>query len=91
MILIYLLLNNKFLNRNEHRQNFFPNKNNNFNYKNILFPGARFGQLQARIGLSTILSKYRVSLNEKCEIPIRTRKHFVGSVISEVWLNVEQI
>lgn len=55
------------------------------------FAGARFGQLQAKIGLTSIISKYKITTNEKCDIPIRTRKHFVGSVVSEVWLNVEEI
>lgn len=50
--------------------------------------GARFGILQAKIGLVAIIDNFRVTLNERTQIPIEYdfRKVFL-SVEGDVWLN----
>ncbi|CAG9833427.1 unnamed protein product [Diabrotica balteata] len=54
--------------------------------------GLRFGKLQAKVGLSSILRKYRVTLNEKTQLPLKYSavKHF-PNVEGDVWVNLESL
>lgn len=54
--------------------------------------GARFGLMQTKIGLITIIRNFRVSLNEKTKTPIKyDPKSFLNTVDGGVWLNVVKI
>ncbi|KAJ8941640.1 hypothetical protein NQ318_010666 [Aromia moschata] len=51
--------------------------------------GARFGLTQSKVGLVTILRRFRVTLNEKTKTPIEHgTKTFVLEVKGGVWLNI---
>lgn len=51
--------------------------------------GARFGILQSKMGLICIMRRFKISLNEKTQTPIRfDHKSFILSVKGGVWLNI---
>nr|WCC58093.1 cytochrome P450 [Pharsalia antennata] len=51
--------------------------------------GLRFGKLQTKLALITILRHYNVTLNEKTKTPIQLdKKTFILSVEGGVWLNL---
>ncbi|XP_049825477.1 cytochrome P450 6a8-like [Aethina tumida] len=54
--------------------------------------GLRFGTLQAKIGLITLLKNYKVSLNNETPNPIKfdTKSFGVLAVDGNIWLNVEK-
>ncbi|XP_050512635.1 probable cytochrome P450 6a23 isoform X2 [Diabrotica virgifera virgifera] len=54
--------------------------------------GLRFGKLQAKVGLCSILRTCRVTLNEKTQLPWKydSRLHF-PNVEGGVWLNLESL
>lgn len=59
---------------------------------NYFVLGARFGLLQAKVGLLSIIRRFNVTLNEKTHTPIKyATKAFITSVQGGVWLNVKQI
>ncbi|XP_056638463.1 probable cytochrome P450 6a13 [Diorhabda sublineata] len=53
--------------------------------------GMRFGKLQAKCGIITILRDYKVSLNEKTQLPVQLNPSFITSVKGGVWLNMESL
>jgi cytochrome P450 family 6 len=53
--------------------------------------GLRFGKLQAKVGLCCVLKSYKVTLNEKTELPVKYDFTFISSVKNGVWLNLEDI
>lgn len=54
--------------------------------------GLRFGKLQTKLALITILRHYNVTLNEKTETPIQLdKKTFILSVEGGVWLNLSKL
>ncbi|XP_019875568.2 probable cytochrome P450 6a14 [Aethina tumida] len=54
--------------------------------------GLRFGTMQAKVGLVTILQNYKISLNSKTATPIKfdTKSLGILAVDGNVWLNVEK-
>ncbi|KAK5644105.1 hypothetical protein RI129_007950 [Pyrocoelia pectoralis] len=54
--------------------------------------GIRFGIMQTKIGLVTMLRDYKFSLSEKMKIPIKFKLHsFMTAVEGGVWLNATKI
>ncbi|KAI2474212.1 hypothetical protein C4B38_000280 [Diabrotica virgifera virgifera] len=53
--------------------------------------GMRFGKVQSKCGLITILKDYRVTLNEKTQTPIKLTPSFITGVQGGLWLNFETL
>ncbi|XP_050514503.1 cytochrome P450 6a2-like [Diabrotica virgifera virgifera] len=53
--------------------------------------GMRFGKVQSKCGLITILKDYRVTLNEKTQTPIKLTPSFITGVQGGLWLNFEKL
>lgn len=54
--------------------------------------GARFGILQTKVGLISIVKNFKVSVNEKTTLPIKyATERFITVVKGGVWLNLERI
>lgn len=52
----------------------------------------RFGLMQTKVGLVSILRNYRVKLNPKTQTPIKfDPKSGTPSVVGGLWLDVEKI
>ncbi|KAJ8913633.1 hypothetical protein NQ315_007350 [Exocentrus adspersus] len=53
--------------------------------------GERFGIMQTKVGLTTILRNFRVTLNKKMKLPLKlSTKGFFPSAEGGVWLNLEK-
>ena len=57
----------------------------------FVIPGMRFGLQQIKLGLIFLLSKYKFSVCEKTQLPVKldTRQPFISSPVS-VWLRVNK-
>lgn len=54
--------------------------------------GLRFGVMQARVGLTTILKNFVVNLNEKTQLPLVCDPYsFTYNTIGKIWLDVKKI
>ncbi|CAH1118986.1 unnamed protein product [Phaedon cochleariae] len=53
--------------------------------------GSRFGKMQAKVGLLSIINNFRVTLNERTKLPITYSSALIPTVKGGVWLNIEQI
>ncbi|KAH0822299.1 hypothetical protein MTP99_012687 [Tenebrio molitor] len=54
--------------------------------------GLRFGMLQSKIGLTALLSKYRVTLSNKTKTPLAMdTKSFITTCDTGIWLNVAKL
>nr|AGI03845.1 cytochrome P450 6BQ9 [Tribolium castaneum] len=54
--------------------------------------GMRFGMMQSKVGLATILKNYKIKLNNKTEFPIKVDpKNFITTAKGGVWLDVEKL
>lgn len=54
--------------------------------------GLRFGMLQARVGLITLLKSFEFSASSKTTIPLKiSAKHLVLSPTDGLWLNVRAL
>ncbi|XP_072395907.1 cytochrome P450 6a2-like [Diabrotica undecimpunctata] len=53
--------------------------------------GMRFGKVQSKCGLVTLLKNYRITLNEKTETPIKLVPSFITGVQGGLWLNLEKL
>ncbi|KAJ8913632.1 hypothetical protein NQ315_007349 [Exocentrus adspersus] len=54
--------------------------------------GERFGIMQTKVGLTTVLRNFRVTLNKKTKYPLKlSTKGFIPSADGGVWLNFEKI
>ncbi|EFA05693.2 cytochrome P450 6BK13 [Tribolium castaneum] len=54
--------------------------------------GLRFGLMQSKVGLASLLSKYRFKLNERTKQPMKFQvKSFVLAAEGEVWLDAESL
>lgn len=52
----------------------------------------RFGLMQTKIGLVTLLNKNRVTLSSKTKIPLKLDpKTFVTTTESPIYLNIERV
>jgi cytochrome P450 family 6 len=61
----------------------------------MLFPvisGLRFGLLQTKVGLVFLLSKFKFSVCEKTELPIKLDpKAIITASTSGIWLRINKI
>lgn len=54
--------------------------------------GARFGMMQARLGLIATLRKFTYSLSSKMEFPVKLNKNrFITSPVEGMWLKVKRL
>ncbi|KAJ8935460.1 hypothetical protein NQ318_021706 [Aromia moschata] len=54
--------------------------------------GERFGIMQSKVGLTSILRRFKVKLNERTELPLKMNiNSLVTSTESPIWLDVERI
>ncbi|KAK4878620.1 hypothetical protein RN001_011126 [Aquatica leii] len=54
--------------------------------------GLRFGFLQMKIALSTLLKNYKFSVNEQTQLPLKMNpRSFILSPMGSIWLDVESI
>nr|WCC58070.1 cytochrome P450 [Pharsalia antennata] len=54
--------------------------------------GLRFGVMQSKVGLTSILRKFKVTLNEKTEVPLKMNpRAFVTTSEGGIWLNLEKL
>lgn len=75
------------------------NKAKRHNYAHIPFGegpriciGMRFGMLQTKIGLATVLRNYRVTLSDKTKLPIKFHPRlFIPTIEGDLWLNLERV
>lgn len=57
-----------------------------------MFVGMRFGLMQTKIGLVTLLNKNRVTLSSKTKIPLKLdAKTFITTTESPIYLNIERV
>lgn len=57
-----------------------------------MFEGARFGLLQAKVGLITALRDFKVTVNEKTKLPIKFVPEInIPTVQGDVWLNFSKL
>ncbi|CAH1104078.1 unnamed protein product [Psylliodes chrysocephalus] len=53
--------------------------------------GVRLGKLQVKVGLCSILSKYRITINKKTALPIKYNPGLISTVKGGVYLNLESV
>ncbi|XP_050305405.1 probable cytochrome P450 6a13 [Anthonomus grandis grandis] len=54
--------------------------------------GLRFGIMQSKVGLVTIVRKYKLSLNEKTAVPVKmVRDNLILAAQGGIWVNVQKI
>lgn len=54
--------------------------------------GLRFGVMQSKVGLTSVLKNYRVTLNSKTANPIKMKTaSLIPTVEGGVWLNLEKL
>lgn len=54
--------------------------------------GLRFGIMQSKVGLTSILRKFKVTLNEKTEVPLKMNpRAIVTTTKGGIWLNLEKL
>ncbi|RZB40849.1 p450 domain containing protein, partial [Asbolus verrucosus] len=54
--------------------------------------GLRFGMLQSKVGLTTLLKNYKITLSKKTKVPLRLDKNvFVTTAEGGIWLDVKKI
>lgn len=52
----------------------------------------RFGLVQSKIGLVTLLRNFRITLSSKTQVPLEMNfQAFVPSVKGGLWLNLEKL
>nr|WCC58080.1 cytochrome P450 [Pharsalia antennata] len=74
------------------------NKKNRHTYAHIPFGegprvciGERFGIMQTKIGLTSILKNFRVTLNKETQVPLKLSfRSFITTAEGGVWLNIEK-
>jgi cytochrome P450 family 6 len=57
----------------------------------LCFPGMRFGLMQTKVGLVSLLSKYQFSLSKKTPVPlVFDTKSFNLSPLGGMWLQIKK-
>jgi hypothetical protein len=58
-------------------------------YLKFVISGMRFGLMQTKVGLVSLLSKYQISVSEKTPIPlVMNAKSFIPSPVGGMWLKI---
>lgn len=56
------------------------------------FVGMRFGLMQSKVGLTSLLRNFRLTLNEKTQEPLKMKTNsLVLAAKGEIWLNVHKV
>jgi cytochrome P450 family 6 len=56
------------------------------------FVGMRFGLMQSKMGLSSLLKNYKFTVNKKTIEPLKMKvKSFIPTAEGEIWLDAEKI
>lgn len=58
---------------------------------NIIFVGMRFGLMEAKVGLSSLLKNYRFKLNPKTDDPLHINASSPLLTTNGVWLDAEKV
>jgi cytochrome P450 family 6 len=54
--------------------------------------GLRFGMLQSKVGLTTLLKNYKIKLSNKTQFPVTLdKKSFITTANGGIWLDVEKL
>ncbi|CAG9764663.1 unnamed protein product [Ceutorhynchus assimilis] len=53
--------------------------------------GLRFGLMQSKVGLVSLLKNYKFTLNEKTRLPLKMARTVITCVDGDVWVNIEKI
>lgn len=54
--------------------------------------GMRFGGMQTKVGLTSVLRNYRVTLNNKTRVPVKLKKNEIFPYVDGgIWLNFEKL
>ncbi|CAH0555973.1 unnamed protein product [Brassicogethes aeneus] len=54
--------------------------------------GERFGIMQSKVGLATLLKKYKFTLSEKTQMPLKMDpSQFLTTAVGDIWLDYEKI
>jgi len=57
----------------------------------LIFTGMRFGLMQTKVGLVSLLSKYQISVSKKTPIPlVFDPKSFALSPLGGLWLQIRK-
>jgi len=57
----------------------------------LIFTGMRFGLMQTKVGLVSLLSKYQISVSKKTPIPlVFDPKSFTLSPLGGMWLQIRK-
>ncbi|KAJ8936054.1 hypothetical protein NQ318_004955 [Aromia moschata] len=65
---------------------------NELKYMKQVIDGERFGIMQAKVGLTSILKNFRVKVHQKTELPLKfDPKFFIPSTLGTMWLTFEKI
>lgn len=71
---------------------FFPIPMWYFLFHKFFFEGMRFGIMQSKVGLVSILKNFKVTLNKKTKEPlVFSTNSIIPQVKGGVWLNLEKI
>lgn len=58
----------------------------------FIFSGMRFGLMQSKLAIVTILSNFRVKLNPKTKTPLEMNpRALIPTTIGGIWLDLEKI
>ncbi|CAH0555970.1 unnamed protein product [Brassicogethes aeneus] len=54
--------------------------------------GERFGVMQSKVGLATLLRRYKFTLSDKTQVPLKMHPlQFITTALGDIWLNYEKI
>ncbi|CAH0555972.1 unnamed protein product [Brassicogethes aeneus] len=54
--------------------------------------GERFGIMQSKVGLATLLKKYKFTLSKKTQLPLKMDpSQFITTAVGDIWLDYEKI
>jgi cytochrome P450 family 6 len=62
-----------------------------FNELQFCLPGMRFGLMQTKVGLVSLLSKYQFSASKKTPVPlVFDKKSFILAPVGGMWLQIKK-
>lgn len=63
-----------------------------YHYIIFAFLGMRFGIMQSKVGLVSLLKNHKVTLNEKTKVPLKLAVNsFVPTTEGGIWLNAQKV
>jgi hypothetical protein len=56
------------------------------------FKGLRFGMLQSKVGLTTLLKNFKIKVSNRTKVPLTMEKNsFITTAEGGIWLDVEKL